>query len=364
MEIKYSVAVRCTTFNHAEYIKETMDGFCIQRTSFPFICIIIDDASTDGEPEIIKRYLTSNFDINDRKIAYSEETDDYELFFAQHKDNRNCFFAIILLKYNHYSINKSKIDYYEKWKDIEYMAICEGDDYWISPDKLQKQVSFLDNNRNYTMTCNRTLLFSEKYNKIVGVNYCYKKSKKLSVRDVICRRGLFISTCSIVVRKSVSDNKPDYWSSLPFGDYPLQIASVMKGNGWYFNEPMSVYRIDNPNSWMGTHNYPMGGADPEILRLSKVTIQMLKGFAKDYPQYSKYFNDRIADEINKYIPPRKVSRQEVKAYLNLFKEDIKHYTLRWKIDLLCRKCRIPYGRHIYQKLFTRRNQPHNLWYKE
>ena len=60
---QFKVYVWCNTFNQASYIKDTMEGFCIQQTHFPFVCLIMDDASTDGEPEVIKQYLNDHFDI-------------------------------------------------------------------------------------------------------------------------------------------------------------------------------------------------------------------------------------------------------------------------------------------------------------
>ena len=97
----YKVCVWCNTYNQASYIKDNMDGFCMQQTNFPFICLIMDDASKDGEQEVIRQYLSDHFTVGSRK-----ETDDYHLTLARHKDNKNCYFAVFLLKYNHYSIKK------------------------------------------------------------------------------------------------------------------------------------------------------------------------------------------------------------------------------------------------------------------
>lgn len=145
--MKYKVYVWCNTFNQASYIKETMDGFCIQRTNFPFACMIMDDASTDGEPEVIKQYLNDHFD-----TEWTKETDDYHLTLARHKQNRNCYFAVYLLKYNHHRINKRKLRYYKELTDeIDYVAICEGDDYWTDAHKLQKQADALDANPQATL---------------------------------------------------------------------------------------------------------------------------------------------------------------------------------------------------------------------
>lgn len=137
---KLLVQVRCSTFNHASYIEDAMDGFCMQETNFPFVCTIFDDASTDGEPEVIKSYLHKYFD-----IKVNEETEDYILMYATHKTNRNCDFAVFLLKYNHYRIKKDKYQYAKELVDeAKYVAVCEGDDYWTDPLKLQKQVDYLE----------------------------------------------------------------------------------------------------------------------------------------------------------------------------------------------------------------------------
>ena len=140
----FGVSVKCLTYNHASYIKDTMDGFTVQRTLFPFVCIIIDDASTDGEPGIINNYLSEHFDLNNNSVTRNEETDDYVLTFTNHKTNHNCFFAVFLLKYNHHG-KKNKRQYFDNWvKNIKYHALCEGDDFWTDPLKLQKQVEFMD----------------------------------------------------------------------------------------------------------------------------------------------------------------------------------------------------------------------------
>lgn len=140
---EYMVRVQCMTYNHAPYIEDAMNGFCMQETDFPFVCVIVDDASTDGEQEVIKRYLKNIFDLQDDQCFREEDTDDYHLIFARHKTNLNCYFGVLLLKYNHFR-KKDKAPYYEKWTKAKYIALCEGDDYWTHPKKLQMQVAVLN----------------------------------------------------------------------------------------------------------------------------------------------------------------------------------------------------------------------------
>ena len=146
---KWMVCVQCMTYNQAPYIEDALNGFTMQETTFPFVCCVVDDASTDGEPEVIDNYMKEHFDLDDASTVCREKTDDYNILFARNKTNINCYFAVLFLKYNHYKnqeIKLRKLSYISKWIDnAKYLAICEGDDYWISPNKLQKQFLFMQN---------------------------------------------------------------------------------------------------------------------------------------------------------------------------------------------------------------------------
>ena len=354
---KYLVCVRCYTFNHANYIEDAMNGFTMQETTFPFVCTIVDDASTDGEQEVIKNYLKEHFVLDDNETVRNEETDDYVLTFAQHKTNRNCYFAVLFLKYNHHSIKRPKKHYIKEWiENIKYIAHCEGDDYWINPQKLQKQVDVLEANPGFTMVCNRTKLYSERQKKYIGENYCYDKSQMVRPKDVIYRTGVYISTCSVVYRKELRDNIPDYWKKCKVGDYPLHIMCAMKGKVYYLNDIMSVYRVQIANSWTGQQKW--GKLDEGRIAVIKSRINMFKGFAKDFPKYKKYFKNKVANEITRNIP-FKQSQQDIDNYLELFSEDIKRFGWAQKLDLWMRRkgrgrFKIYYLKYFQEKFNQRR----------
>lgn len=168
-EIQFKVRVNCTTFNHASYIEDTLNGFTMQQTTFPFVCTIFDDYSTDGEQEIITKYLKDFFDFDDLSVAREKETDDYTMVFVRHKTNKNCYFVVVFLKYNHYSIRKPKPPYVLEWNNTPYYAICEGDDYWIDPYKLQKQVDIMEADESISMCYTRSKCFSESRNQFTLV---------------------------------------------------------------------------------------------------------------------------------------------------------------------------------------------------
>lgn len=348
----FPICVKCATYNHCGYIEETMNGFCMQQTNFPFVCVIVDDASTDGEPELIRNYVQKNFDLEDVSILRKENNDNYELIFVRHKTNLNCFFAVYLLKYNHYSIRKTKMPYLSEWIDnASYIAICEGDDLWTNHQKLQVQYDYMESHPKCTMTCHRAKLYSEKRKKYIGEQYCRNSDGELNPIDIINRTGLYIPTCSLMYRPEIKNKYPSYCHNCKVGDYPLQITAAMKGTVYYFDKAMSVYRIENSNSWVGRQRFK--SVDPARIHIVKSQMEMFKGFSKDYPCYNNVFNNKIAEHIIKNMPFWSNSKA-LKEYLNIFSTEVKEFCLKWKIYLWICRCPVPKLRILYQKLFLRR----------
>lgn len=239
-DYKYKVFCRCATFNHADYIKDALDGFCMQVTSFPYVCLIMDDASTDGEQEVIFRYMEEYFDVKDTSTVIERETDDYRLTFARHKSNRNCYFIALYLKYNHYSLRKDRTPYYDEWSRVsEYQAFCEGDDYWISPHKLSKQVEFLDNNPNYSAVFADIIIRNEKVNPPTEARN-RREQNHYSLRDVYCGKVFPVnSTC---VRNEVWNHQNEFATLKTNGDIKWSYMYAKFGYIYKMDEYFSVYR--------------------------------------------------------------------------------------------------------------------------
>lgn len=240
-DYKYMVRVSCMTYNHAPYIEDAMDGFCMQETSFPFVCTIVDDASTDGEQEVIKNYLQSHFNLEDKSVVKIEETEDCYLYFAQHKTNKNCYFAVILLKYNHYSIKKPKMPYISEWvDDVKYVAICEGDDYWMVSDKLQMQVDFLEKNLDYGLCyCNFQV-----YDVVKDIYIKNPKAKYEGINDLILKNS--IATLTTLFRRDLSRRYTNEINpsskNWKMGDYPLWLWMELESKVYYIDEVVATYR--------------------------------------------------------------------------------------------------------------------------
>lgn len=256
-KFQYVVCVRCFTYNHRSYIIDALNGFCIQRTNAPFVCTIVDDASTDGAQEVVQRYLSEHFDLSDPEVARIEDTDNYVLIFARHKINIHCFFAVLFLKYNHYRIKKSKYLYISQWLDnSKYTAICEGDDYWVFPNKLQVQVDFLDTNPNISYLCSRYNILNVNSGTItLAPNFYFDKiennEKKYFIfqRDTPFLYGWITKTLTCMYRSVDFDR--DYLVRYKYyRDVHLVYSLLSKGDGACFSYIGGVYRV-NPLSTFG-----------------------------------------------------------------------------------------------------------------
>lgn len=225
-----------------------MNGFVMQKTDFPFVATIVDDASTDETQTMITTYIERNFDTGDPSVAYREETDYGTVLFARHKSNLNCFFAVVLLKENHYRQRKSKLPYLSRWIDnVPYVALCEGDDYWINPAKLQKQVAYLDAHPDCMLTVHSA---DWRTGDTVYPQGCQDElPRDYSVEDLILCGGYYFATASFVYRSELNNEKPEWRLKARVGDFPLQILAGLQGKVHYFPDKMCVYRYQNEGSW-------------------------------------------------------------------------------------------------------------------
>ena len=273
------VFVQCMTFNHVNYIEDAMKGFVMQKTDFPYMALVVDDASTDGEPEVIKSFLDKEFDM---VSAAWNETDDYVRVVAKHKTNENCTFVVVFLKYNHYSIGKLKQPYYIDWKEnAKYIALCEGDDYWTDPLKLQKQVDILEKDETLMACVTNCSVVDEKGKTIKEIRGGVVKDDVDGRYDL---RQFFgyshqYPTLSVVYRNSHPKEvgeKTKIMSNPYLGDWTLWIALHCFGDFYFLNEVTCAYRV-NPTSL--THS----NTNKRRIGMAKENFRLLPAVASVLP---------------------------------------------------------------------------------
>ena len=203
------VTIQCLTYNHEPYIRQCLDGFVMQKTNFRFEAIVHDDASTDGTADIIREYAEKYPDI----IKPIIETE------------------------NQYSKHDGSLDrIMDEHTHGKYVAFCEGDDYWIDPLKLQKQVDFLESNLDYglvyTNAC-KNIDGITNINETLSTGHCdfisLLKDNDITTLTVLYRNG---------IKKGYSKEVP--LEMMPMGDYQLWLYIATKTKVAYIDEITSV----------------------------------------------------------------------------------------------------------------------------
>lgn len=235
----YKVLCRCSTFNHSKYIEDTMRGFVMQETTFPYLCAIQDDCSTDGGQDVICAFLDKEFDMSN---SLSYDTDYAKIIIANHKINSNCTFIVYLLSFNHYTAKIKKGKYLAPLRDIcLYEAPCEGDDCWIHPHKLQMQADFLDSHPKCGLVhTDFNLTDGNKKHDKTNV-----ESTPSNIGDILRANGLNISTLTVLYRISVLRKLPKLYKGKgwPMGDKPLWYEFAHETDVCYIDEVTANYRI-------------------------------------------------------------------------------------------------------------------------
>ena len=218
-----TVSICCLTYNHAAYIREALDSMLAQHTDFPFEILIHDDASTDETVEILEEYRGRYPNI---VRLFLEEENQLQ------KEGCRDFIRGLMA---------------ENARG-KYIAECEGDDYWIDSNKLQKQVDYLDRHPECSEVCHAALKVNMQAEDDVELMGYGSLSRILSVEDVILRWN--IPTASRMFRKKDAPEYMKTWAfPMPVWDFPTAVYSVSVGNIYYDSCPMSVYRYKSSGSW-------------------------------------------------------------------------------------------------------------------
>ena len=220
------VSVVCTAYNHEAYLRDTLESFVTQRTDFPFEVLVSDDVSTDGTVAIIREYA------------------------ERYPDIVRPFY----LKENLYSQNISLYDtvLYPHARG-EYIAICEGDDCWTDPEKLQLQVDFLDAHPDYSACVHNSTGLVIGSGEEPKPLFPQTGDRDIPFELVLQGMSHAFHTSSILARREFLLNPPDFRNvalSYSFTDYAVGLWLTMQGRVRFLDRCMSLYRIgSNRSSW-------------------------------------------------------------------------------------------------------------------
>lgn len=211
------VSVQCLAYNHEKYVRQCLDGLVSQKTDFKYEVVIHDDASTDNTVSIIKEYEAKFpgiiLPIYEKENMYQKDQAKMRQIITEHLTGK-------------------------------YIAFCECDDFWTSPDKLQKQVDFLELHPEYSMCFHS----AKKLYECDSISWL--RCEDIEDRDYTATEvfiNWIVPTASILCRREAIEyrSKMKGGSRILNGDITIILSSAMIGKIRGMHEKMSVYRVQS-----------------------------------------------------------------------------------------------------------------------
>ena len=255
------VSINCITYNQENYIGDAIESFLMQITDFNYEILIGEDCSSDNTKKIVDRYVEKYPD--KIKVITSDQNVGARKNSLRLIDN----------------------------SQGKYIAECEGDDYWIDPYKLQKQVDYMEEHPECTLCLHAAEIIKAPNRKIGRVQKPYNRNTICPMKDVISRGGGFCATASLFYPKKLMENPPDFYVNAPVGDYPMQMLLASHGYAYYMDDCMAVYRSGVEGSW-NKRMISGGNVRQKIIQVNEGLVQLLEGF-------NEYTNNKYSGEIEK-----------------------------------------------------------------
>jgi glycosyltransferase involved in cell wall biosynthesis len=227
-----TVSVVVMTYNHEQYIAQALDSVLEQATAFPFEVIITEDCSTDGTRQLIQKYQ-------------ERHPDRIRLMLSPHNLNDNSVLSRAVLAARG-----------------KYVALLDGDDWWTSKDKLAEQVRLLDAEQDVSICFHNVQVVYESgevpSHEFHLASPLYRLSAERPERytglaDMV--GGNYIQTCSVMFRAHALDGFPDWYVSLPVGDWPLYVLLAERGRIAYLDRTWAAYRVHDRGVWSSGLSY-------------------------------------------------------------------------------------------------------------
>lgn len=213
------VSVCITTYQHAKYITQCLDSVLLQKTNFDYEILVGEDDSNDGTREIC--------------IEYAKKYSDKIRLFLNDRKNVIYIHGRPTGRWNFINLLKNAKG--------EYIALCEGDDYWTNSYKLQKQVDFLESHSDFAIVSHNVVVDYTDYGQ-TSIEWLGPRHQEIIDIEYLLRYGSGGATCSLMFRNGIWGDFPDWFFKMQGGDWAIQILCASHGKMFYFREPMGVYR--------------------------------------------------------------------------------------------------------------------------
>lgn len=215
MKTEIKVSVLMLTYNQERYINEAIRSVMLQQTDFAFELIIGNDASTDKTADACRMW---------------QERYPQQIVLLDRKENLG--------------LQQNFIQTYAHCRG-QYVAICEGDDFWSNKHKLQRQVDFLDSHPDYSTCFHRVVNYYEEN----GVKSLSNGGQKRETDILDLAQSNYISNVSAVFRRNLFGALPEWFAEVSTYDYAIHLLNAQYGKIHYMKKPMAVYRQHGKAIW-------------------------------------------------------------------------------------------------------------------
>ncbi|WP_083557603.1 glycosyltransferase family 2 protein [Marinobacter nauticus] len=259
------VSISCTTYNHEKYIAKCLEGFLMQKTTFPVEILIYDDASTDSNPKIIKSYQRKYPNLI--KVILQKEN--------QFRQGHNV---------NKFNFNRAQ---------GKFIALCHGDDYWLDPFKLETQVELLE--KFDAGIVGHPAKMVDVNNKEIGKlsGKVVSQTCKYSIKELLEHGGHMLPFGSIMIDRKAMLDLVEYMPPVKYHT-GIQLLGCRRNGIVVSPKVMSAYRIQVPGS---TTELMLLDNKKKVLTTIE-RIESLKALRGLYPEkYRRYFGKAISDQF-------------------------------------------------------------------
>jgi len=284
------VDVNLITYNHEKFIARAIESVLEQQTTFPYRIIIGDDCSTDNTQSIIRKYADQ----------YPERIQLFQL--SEHRG---------IARRDRVGVEVLKLS------TAKYIALLDGDDYWTSPEKLQKQVDFLESHPECSV-CFHNARMQFEDNSEPPRNYCPDDQKEIfTLLDIAI--SCFLLPCTVMFRNKLVGPLPECFFEVANADWMLFVLLAEHGNLGYLNEVMATYRVHRGGIWSKLDS--MQGVKEHIKTYEAINAHL--NF-----KYNKVLSKRIADL------PKTKNEQHARACLDQYHRFVKKGEIKDGISVL------------------------------
>jgi glycosyltransferase involved in cell wall biosynthesis len=268
------ISVCIATYNHEKFIEKALDSVLMQQGNFVLEILVGEDGSTDNTAAIVRDYAQRHPEII--RTFFHDPAD--KLFINGRQTGRKNFM---------HNLTSARGN---------YIALLDGDDYWLDEHKLEKQLAFLEANNSFVACCHAAVHVDE--NDVLQEGYMGHHDvkggeRRFTLHDVLQKNP--VPTLSVLFRNPRLAKYPDLFSKTDMADWPLHMLNALRGDIHYVDEKIAAYRLHNAGVWADFRK------NVEKVLLSEIAVWTLLLDEPAFAAHTDYIKTLIGKQYDKLV---------------------------------------------------------------